>query len=81
MTDDHFSMWYFPRYALLSLHTRSITDILNRWFIPGNIWTAAPDPRGWWDPFVTYTGCDFKSHFKDLRLVLNTDFCGGVSLL
>lgn len=45
---------------------------------PADIAAKAPQPEGWGKPQAVYGGksCDVKSHFRDMSIVLNINFCG-----
>ncbi|PHH76819.1 hypothetical protein CDD80_1197 [Ophiocordyceps camponoti-rufipedis] len=57
----HMKVWHFPR-----------------GHIPSDIEAKRPDPKNWKTPMAVFggSGCDIDSYFKDLRLVINTNFCG-----
>ncbi|KAG6039127.1 hypothetical protein E4U41_003185 [Claviceps citrina] len=46
--------------------------------IPGDIRRKRPDPNGWGLPDAIFggRGCDVDRYFKDMRLVININFCG-----
>jgi hypothetical protein len=47
--------------------------------IPGDLNSNSPTPSQWGLPFAKYTlgsGCS-PNHFRNLSMILNTDFCGG----
>ncbi|EEP79029.1 conserved hypothetical protein [Uncinocarpus reesii 1704] len=63
--------------------TEWTTDAIKIWFfsrttqIPSDIEQQQPDPSSWGPPTAHFTGnCSFTRSFKDLRIVINTTFCG-----
>ena len=46
--------------------------------IPPDIARAVPDPRSWGPPAARFAGpgCDIDAHFQNMRLVIDTTFCG-----
>lgn len=58
---DAISIWYFPRGS-----------------IPADITSGAPTVQGWGKPQAQFykSGCDIESHFANMQIVFNTDFCG-----
>ncbi|KAI9695779.1 MAG: hypothetical protein M1820_008452 [Bogoriella megaspora] len=47
--------------------------------IPADITDGTPDPNQWGTPaslFQSGKGCDVSRYFKDLTIIVNTDFCG-----
>ena len=63
-TSKWISIWHFRRDA-----------------IPANIVDNSPDPATWGRPMAMFKGasgsCDITQHFNSMKIVLNTDFCGG----
>lgn len=61
-TANSISIWLFP-------HTGAI---------PSDITKNNPDPSGWGTPLAEFagSGCDFSARFKDLKIVIDTTFCG-----
>ncbi|EGX94761.1 GPI anchored endo-1,3(4)-beta-glucanase [Cordyceps militaris CM01] len=59
--DDFIKVWHFDRAAA-----------------PADIAAKRPDPAGWGKPQAVYGGqsCDVQSHFRDMSIVLNINFCG-----
>ncbi|KAF4592461.1 glycoside hydrolase family 16 protein [Ophiocordyceps camponoti-floridani] len=57
----HMKVWHFPRGD-----------------IPSDIEAKRPDPKGWKTPMAVFGGseCDIDSFFKDLKLIININFCG-----
>jgi len=47
--------------------------------IPADIISGDPKPASWPKPgwLLTSESCNIDSHFYDMQMVLNTDFCGG----
>ncbi|KAF2146946.1 glycoside hydrolase family 16 protein [Aplosporella prunicola CBS 121167] len=58
------------------------SNVINVWFfardsIPEDIGSGSPEPTSWGRPTAIFKGgCEISSHFKDLQIVFNTDFCG-----
>lgn len=50
----------------------------NRDEAPADIAAKKPQPDNWGKPQAVYGGqkCDVKSHFRDMNIVLNINFCG-----
>ncbi|KAM0517100.1 hypothetical protein ACHAPE_005212 [Trichoderma viride] len=47
--------------------------------IPADITSGNPDPTKWGTPasqFVSGSNCNIGNYFKDLTIIINTDFCG-----
>lgn len=64
-TSSYICVWFFPRNA-----------------IPNNIKTNTPDPSTWGKPQANFQGnCDFGSKFRDHSIVIDTTFCGDVSII
>ncbi|EER27699.1 hypothetical protein CPC735_030350 [Coccidioides posadasii C735 delta SOWgp] len=60
-TVDAIKIWFFPR----------------TFQIPYDITQGTPDPNTWGLPTAHFAGnCSFTNSFKDLRIVINTTFCG-----
>ncbi|WEW56102.1 hypothetical protein PRK78_001537 [Emydomyces testavorans] len=60
-TSDGIKIWFFSRTAE----------------IPFDIEQGEPEPDNWGPPTAHFTGnCSFTQSFKDLRIVINTTFCG-----
>ncbi|KAJ6783439.1 hypothetical protein PWT90_01686 [Aphanocladium album] len=59
--DDYIKVWHFDRSSA-----------------PADISAKKPKPEGWGKPQAVYGGqsCDIKSHFRDMSIVLNINFCG-----
>lgn len=59
--DDYIKVWHFDRNSA-----------------PADISAKKPKPDGWGKPQAVYGGksCDVKSHFRDMSIVLNINFCG-----
>ncbi|KAM3515260.1 hypothetical protein MY11210_001153 [Beauveria gryllotalpidicola] len=59
--DEYIKVWHFDRDAA-----------------PADIAAKKPTPAGWGKPAAVYGGksCDVGSHFRDMSIVLNIDFCG-----
>ncbi|OAA39789.1 GPI anchored endo-1,3(4)-beta-glucanase [Beauveria brongniartii RCEF 3172] len=59
--DDFIKVWHFDRDAA-----------------PADIAAKKPSPAGWGKPAAVYGGksCDVESHFRDMSIVLNINFCG-----
>ncbi|TQV96523.1 hypothetical protein V2A60_003085 [Cordyceps javanica] len=59
--DEYIKVWHF-----------------NRASVPADITAKQPRPEGWGKPQAVYGGskCDVKSHFRDMSIVLNINFCG-----
>ncbi|KAI6905549.1 glycoside hydrolase family 16 protein, partial [Hortaea werneckii] len=59
-TSEYIKHWFFPRGG-----------------IPDNIASGEPDPATWGIPTVNAQGsCDIDSHFNNMSIIINTDFCG-----
>ncbi|KAI7135592.1 hypothetical protein KC352_g30573, partial [Hortaea werneckii] len=59
-TSEYIKHWFFPRGS-----------------IPDNIASGEPDPATWGIPTVNAQGsCDIDSHFNNMSIIINTDFCG-----
>ncbi|KAI7349198.1 glycoside hydrolase family 16 protein [Hortaea werneckii] len=59
-TLEYIKHWSFPRGS-----------------IPDNIASGEPDPATWGIPTVNAQGsCDIDSHFNNMSIIINTDFCG-----
>ena len=60
-TGKDISIWFFPREK-----------------IPSDISSGNPTPEKWGQPVAKFGGssCDVESHFKDMKIVFNTAFCG-----
>ncbi|CAN8102145.1 unnamed protein product [Discula destructiva] len=60
-TGEAIKIWHFPRTK-----------------IPMDIVAKQPDPSGWGLPQALFGngGCGVESHFNDMSIVLNIDFCG-----
>ncbi|CAG7560202.1 unnamed protein product [Fusarium equiseti] len=58
---EYISIWHFPRGA-----------------IPADIVAKRPDPKKWGLPQSLFGGskCNVNDYFRDMRLVLNINFCG-----
>ncbi|KAM0465619.1 hypothetical protein ACHAPV_001672 [Trichoderma viride] len=59
--EEHIRIWHFARGS-----------------IPGDIENKEPDPESWGQPVAIFGGssCDVDTYFKNMRLVLNINFCG-----
>ncbi|KAJ3497051.1 hypothetical protein NLG97_g2206 [Lecanicillium saksenae] len=59
--DDYIKVWHFDRNTA-----------------PADISAKKPKPDSWGKPQAVYGGksCDVKSHFRDMSIVLNINFCG-----
>ncbi|KAM3437134.1 hypothetical protein NHJ13734_004781 [Beauveria thailandica] len=59
--DEYIKVWHFDRDAA-----------------PADIAAKTPSPAGWGKPAAVYGGesCDVESHFRDMSIVLNINFCG-----
>ncbi|KAM3500994.1 hypothetical protein MY10362_005920 [Beauveria mimosiformis] len=59
--DEFIKVWHFDRDAA-----------------PADIAAKKPSPAGWGKPAAVYGGksCDVESHFRDMSIVLNINFCG-----
>lgn len=59
--DEFIKVWHFDRESA-----------------PADIAAKKPQPDGWGRPQAVYGGksCDVKSHFRDMSIVLNINFCG-----
>lgn len=59
--DEYIKVWHFARGDA-----------------PADIAAKKPEPEGWGKPQAVYGGasCDVKSHFRDMSIVLNINFCG-----
>ncbi|PQK09821.1 hypothetical protein BB8028_0002g01450 [Beauveria bassiana] len=59
--DEYIKVWHFDRDAA-----------------PADIAAKKPEPAGWGKPAAVYGGksCDVESHFRDMSIVLNINFCG-----
>ncbi|KAM3437911.1 hypothetical protein MY4824_003560 [Beauveria thailandica] len=59
--DEYIKVWHFDRGAA-----------------PADIAAKTPSPAGWGKPAAVYGGesCDVESHFRDMSIVLNINFCG-----
>jgi hypothetical protein len=46
--------------------------------MPKDLFSENPDPSTWGTPLARFAGddCDFTKRFKDLKIVINTTFCG-----
>lgn len=54
---------------------------INIWFhpresIPADIQSNQPNPSSWGTPAAKFAGCDIPAHFKDMKIIFNTAFCG-----
>lgn len=59
-TSEYVKHWFFPRGST-----------------PANIASGNPDPATWGTPTVNAQGdCDIDSHFNNMSIIINTDFCG-----
>ncbi|KAF2717420.1 glycoside hydrolase family 16 protein, partial [Polychaeton citri CBS 116435] len=60
-TSEYVQHWFFPRGD-----------------IPSDIKGGSPDPSGWGEPAVNQQGpeCNIDSHFVNMSIIINTDFCG-----
>lgn len=58
---ENIRIWHFPR-----------------GYIPRDIENKEPDPESWGQPVAIFGGpsCDVDTYFKNMRLVLNINFCG-----
>lgn len=60
------------------------TESISIWFfhhtgaIPNDVTSNTPNPSGWGTPLAKFagSGCDFQTRFKDLKIVIDTTFCG-----
>ncbi|KAF7170947.1 hypothetical protein CNMCM5623_003394 [Aspergillus felis] len=62
LRSDGIRIWFFPRHH-----------------IPTNINASTTlDPSSWGTPLADFPGtkCDIKSHFKNLKIIINIDLCG-----
>ncbi|PON29393.1 hypothetical protein TGAM01_v201642 [Trichoderma gamsii] len=59
--EEHIRIWHFARGS-----------------IPRDIENKEPDPESWGQPVAIFGGssCDVDTYFKNMRLVLNINFCG-----
>ncbi|KAF1737904.1 Endo-1,3(4)-beta-glucanase [Beauveria bassiana] len=59
--DEYIKVWHFDRDTA-----------------PADIAAKKPEPAGWGKPAAVYGGksCDVESHFRDMSIVLNINFCG-----
>lgn len=59
--NEHINLWHFSRDN-----------------IPSDITTKKPDPESWGMPQARFGGldCDVGKYFKDMSVVINTNFCG-----
>ncbi|KAK1252871.1 hypothetical protein MKX08_004058 [Trichoderma sp. CBMAI-0020] len=59
--EEHIRIWHFARGS-----------------IPRDIENKEPDPERWGQPVAIFGGssCDVDTYFKNMRLVLNINFCG-----
>lgn len=59
--DDYIKVWHFDRSSA-----------------PADIAAKKPKPESWGKPQAVFGGesCDVKSHFRDMSIVLNINFCG-----
>ncbi|KAI9708511.1 MAG: hypothetical protein M1820_003973 [Bogoriella megaspora] len=63
-TSSGITIWFFPRNAIPA-------DLASN--------TTAPNPQNWKQtPVAKFagSGCSWDQHFKDMRPIINTDFCG-----
>lgn len=69
-TSNAITIWFFPRDKIPADVARSI--------IPGDTNPGSPDPTKWGRPVAHFCGdgCNIDQHFKDMKLVINTAFCG-----
>lgn len=59
-TSSDINIWFFPRGTT-----------------PSDLEAGVPNPASWKEPVAQYQGdCDIPSHFADMQIVFNTDFCG-----
>lgn len=67
-TETGISVWLFPRDS----------EGYNAYFPHVNASVAAPDPAAWGPPLARFSGagCDFAQRFRDMKIVVNTAFCG-----
>lgn len=65
-TSQAIVIWFFPRDKIPADIARNTTN-------PGS-----PDPSKWGRPVAHFCSdaCDIDKHFKDMKLVINTAFCG-----
>ncbi|PMB71164.1 Endo-1,3(4)-beta-glucanase [Beauveria bassiana] len=59
--DEYIKVWHFDRDTA-----------------PADIAAKKPEPASWGKPAAVYGGksCDVESHFRDMSIVLNINFCG-----
>ena len=69
-TSKGITIWFFPRDKIPADVARSTT--------PGDTTPGSPDPSKWGRPFAHFCSdaCDIDSHFRDMRLIINTSLCG-----
>ncbi|MCJ1465840.1 hypothetical protein MMC07_004459 [Pseudocyphellaria aurata] len=69
-TSNAITIWFFPRDKIPADVAHSIT--------PGDTDPGSPDPTKWGRPVAHFCGdtCNIDDHFKDMKLVINTAFCG-----
>lgn len=60
-TDNWISIWFWRRNN-----------------IPANVQNNTPDPATWGRPMAMFagSGCSVDNHFANMKIVVNTDFCG-----
>ncbi|CAF9927162.1 MAG: hypothetical protein ALECFALPRED_003637 [Alectoria fallacina] len=59
-TSSDINIWFFPRGTA-----------------PSDLEAKKPNPASWKEPVAQYQGdCNIPSHFANMSIVLNTDFCG-----
>ncbi|KAF2666324.1 hypothetical protein BT63DRAFT_55886 [Microthyrium microscopicum] len=56
-------------------------SVINFWFFqrgqqPETLTSGSPDVGQLGTPDASFNGCDIGSHFRDNRLIINTNFCG-----
>lgn len=63
-TDQGINIWFFSAAAKDSK--------------PASLNSASPDPSAFGKPMASFTGtgCDFKSHFKDMQIIWTNTLCG-----
>lgn len=69
-TSKAITIWFFPRDKIPADVARSVS--------PGHTNHTSPDPSTWGRPVANFSSdaCNIDQHFKDMRLVINTAFCG-----